>query len=269
MNAAVHWPLESVREAVAASLPGCTLEVLPEVDSTNAELMRRARSSTTDQVLLITEQQTQGRGRLGRQWHSISGPGAGKAMALTFSLGMRLAPQDWSGLSLVVGLAIAQSLHPEIRLKWPNDLWWRDRKLAGILIETGNWGEAGASRYVVVGVGINIAAPDATGLSTPAAGLNELLPQVDAPAALALVAAPLVRAIQTFEAHGFAPFQKAFNALDALAGVPVSLSDGVHGVARGVDASGALLLHTAQGVQRVTSSEVSVRPLPAPWVAKA
>lgn len=267
MNAAVRWPLESVWEAVAPSLPGFTVEVLPEVDSTNAELMRRARNGTMDPVLLVTEQQTQGRGRLGRQWHSMSRLGSSQTMALTFSLGLRLAPQDWSGLSLAVGLAIAQSLHSEIRLKWPNDLWWRDRKLAGILIETGNWGEASASRYVVIGVGINIAAPDGAGLSTPPAGLNELLPQVDAPAALALVAAPLVHAIQTFEAHGFAPFQTAFNTRDALAGVPVGLSDGVQGVAQGVDASGALLLHTAQGVQRVTSSEVSVRPQLAPGVA--
>jgi BirA family biotin operon repressor/biotin-[acetyl-CoA-carboxylase] ligase len=172
-------------------------------------------------------------------------------------------------LSLAVGLSVAQSLHPEIRLKWPNDLWWRDRKLAGILIETGNWGEASAGRYVVIGVGINIAAPDATGLSTPPAGLNELLPNVDAPAALALVAAPLVRAIQTFEVHGFAPFQKAFNACDALTGASVGLSDGVTGVVHGVDATGALLLQNAQGVvQRITSSEVSVRPQPAPLPAK-
>jgi BirA family biotin operon repressor/biotin-[acetyl-CoA-carboxylase] ligase len=117
---------------------------------------------------------------------------------------------------------------------------------------------------VVIGVGINIVAPEATGLSTPALGLNELLPQVDAPTALARVAAPLVRAIQAFEIHGFAPFQSAFNTLDALAGVPVSLSDGAQGIARGVDASGALLLHTAHGVQRITSAEVSVRPLIAP-----
>jgi BirA family biotin operon repressor/biotin-[acetyl-CoA-carboxylase] ligase len=260
MNTAARWPLESVWEAVSPNLPGFTVELLPKIDSTNAELMRRARAGATDPVLLIAELQTQGRGRLGRQWHSTPNPDSRQLKSLTFSLGMRLAPQDWSGLSLVVGLAVAQSLHPEIRLKWPNDLWWRDRKLAGILIETGNWGEATASRYVVIGVGINITVPDAPDLSTPAAGLNELLSSVDAPTALARTAAPLVRAIQTFEAHGFAPFQKAFNTLDALAGVAVGLSDGLQGIAQGVDASGALLLHTPHGVQRVTSSEVSVRP---------
>lgn len=267
MTTAVRWPLESVWEAVAPSLPGFTVEVLPEVDSTNAELMRRARTGVLDPVLLIAERQTQGRGRLGRPWHSTPRPGSNQLASLTFSLGLRLAPQDWSGLSLAVGLSVAQSLHPEIRLKWPNDLWWRDRKLAGVLIETGNWGEVIASRYVVIGVGINIVVPDAVGLSTPPAGLNELLPHVDASTALSLVAVPLVRAIQSFEAQGFAPFQHAFNTRDALAGVPVGMSDGVQGIAQGVDASGALLLYTTQGVQRVTSSEVSVRPQPVPGVS--
>jgi BirA family biotin operon repressor/biotin-[acetyl-CoA-carboxylase] ligase len=141
-------------------------------------------------------------------------------------------------------------------------LWWHDRKLAGILIETGNWGEASASRYVVIGVGINIGLPDATGLSTPAAGLSELLPQVDATQALAHLVVPLVAALQNFERHGFAPFQSAFNVRDALAGRSVQLSDGTAGVARGVDATGALLLQTTLGVQRITSAEVSVRAQP-------
>lgn len=259
MIAPVRWPLESVWEAVAPVLPGFTVEVLPQVDSTNSELMRRARSGQLDPVLLVAEQQTAGRGRMGRQWLSSAVHGGTKPSALTFSLGMHLTPADWSGLSLAVGLSVAQSLHPDIRLKWPNDLWWHDRKLAGILIETANWGEANTSRYVVIGVGINLPTPDAAGLSTAPAGLTELLPGVDAPQVLARIAAPLVHAVQVFEARGFAPFQARFNACDALAQVPVTLSDGLQGIGQGVDATGALLVHTAQGVQRVTSSEVSVR----------
>jgi BirA family biotin operon repressor/biotin-[acetyl-CoA-carboxylase] ligase len=240
-------------------LPGFTVEVLPEVDSTNSELMRRARAGRPDPVLLVAEQQSAGRGRMGRQWHSGAAPRGSASSALTFSLGLNLAPVDWSGLSLAVGLSVAQSLHPDIRLKWPNDLWWHDRKLAGILIETANWGEASASRYVVIGVGINLATPDATGLSTAPVGLRELLPEVDAAQALLRIATPLVQVVQRFETHGFAPFQQTFNTLDALAQLPVMLSDGVQGVAQGVDAAGALLVATAQGMQRVTSSEVSVR----------
>jgi BirA family biotin operon repressor/biotin-[acetyl-CoA-carboxylase] ligase len=205
---------------------------------------------------------------MGRQWHSGTARGSRTPAALTFSLGLNLAPTDWSGLSLAVGLSVAQSLHPDIRLKWPNDLWWHDRKLAGILIETANWGEPNSSRYVVIGVGLNLQTPDATGLSTAPVGLCELLPEVDAAQALLRMAAPLVQTVQRFEAHGFAPFQQAFNARDALAQLPVTLSDGVQGVAQGVDAAGALLLASAQGVQRVTSAEVSVRVQPGPGYAQ-
>ena len=283
----VRWPAEAIWEAVVPALPGFTVEVLPAVDSTNSELMRRARAGRLEPVLLVAEQQTAGRGRLGRQWHSGAGarfaagppqgetapPGGsaahavasvGAMSALTFSLGLNLAPADWSGLSLAVGLSVAQSLHPGICLKWPNDLWWHDRKLAGILIETVNRGEAGASRYVVIGVGLNLLAPEVTGLSTAPVGLLELLPGVDAAQALLHIAAPLVQAVQKFEAHGFAPFQQAFNKRDALAQVPVMLSDGLQGVAQGVDASGALRVANAQGVLRITSAEVSVRVQPNP-----
>jgi len=260
----VRWPAEAIWEAVAPTLPGFTVEVLPEVDSTNSELMRRARAGHPDPVLLVAEQQIAGRGRMGRQWHSGAAPLGAAAKALTFSLGLNLAPADWSGLSLAMGLSVARSLHPDIRLKWPNDLWWHDRKLAGILIETANWGAASASRYVVIGVGINLATPDASGLSTAPVGLRELLPEVDAAQALLRIAAPLVQTVQCFEAHGFAPFQQAFNARDALVQVPVTLSDGLQGMAQGVDASGALLVAGTQGVQRITSAEVSVRAQPGP-----
>jgi BirA family biotin operon repressor/biotin-[acetyl-CoA-carboxylase] ligase len=87
-----------------------------------------------------------------------------------------------------------------------------------------------------------------------------VLPGADAAQALLQVAAPLVQALKVFEVYGFAPFRARFHALDALDGVPVSLSNGTLGVARGVNATGALLVHTAQGLESITSSEVSVRP---------
>jgi BirA family biotin operon repressor/biotin-[acetyl-CoA-carboxylase] ligase len=258
------WPSETLWQAVAPLLPGFTVEVMPEIDSTNAELMRRSQAGRCEPCLLVAEHQSDGRGRLGRQWHgsrSARGPGT-----LTFSLGLPLAPKDWSGLSLAVGLSLAQSLHPDILLKWPNDLWWHDRKLAGILIETASWGDAGVSdsRYVVIGVGINIQRPTAPGLSTEPVGLTEMVPGVDAAQVLERVVMPLVKTIQAFESRGFASFQADFNARDALAQAQVTLSDGVHGLAQGVDSRGALLVHTDSGVQRVTSSEVSVRPVRGP-----
>ena len=248
------WPLETVWEQSVPWLPGLTAELLPQIDSTNSELMRRARGGRLDPVVLVAEQQTAGRGRLGRRWHSE--PGA----SLTFSVGRVLEPQSWWGLSLAVGAAIAEALHPLVRLKWPNDLWVGDAKLGGILIETAGAGPDTRARYAIVGVGLNVQARPADGLSTPPAFLQQLHPGMDAGAALLAIVPPLVAALQRFEAEGFAPFRDAFGRRDALAGRPVRLSDGTAGIAQGVDGQGALLVHTAAGPVAVTSSEVSVRP---------
>lgn len=246
---------EAIWQAVAPLLPDFTVEVVPELDSTNSELMRRARVGRTDPVLLVAQRQTAGRGRLGRAWHGEAGS------ALTFSLALPLAPADWSGLSLAVGVVLAEHLHPQIRLKWPNDLWLHGRKLGGILIETASTGgEAGGARYCVIGAGINLAAPPATGLSTAPAWLGELLPQAQPAAVLLQVAAPLVEAVLLFERAGFAAFHARFDARDALRGRGIVLSDGTAGTAAGTDEAGALLVHTAGAVKTVTSAEVSVRP---------
>lgn len=262
--------VENIWQALVPRLPSFTVEVLPEIDSTNTELMRRARDGLLEPVLLVAERQTAGRGRLGRGWHSRPG------QSLTFSLGLPMAPASWSGLSLVVGLSLAEQLHPQIRLKWPNDLWLQQRKLGGILVETathtGHSPEEAGRRLVVVGVGINLARPDAAALQAPLegsaqtaapmppAGLAEVCMGITAGEALERVAVPLAHELMRFEATGFAPFQSRFAQLDALAGQQVRLSDGTEGQARGVDAEGALLLQTADGLRRITSAEVSVRP---------
>ena len=282
----IRWPLEAICEVIngfTPALEGFTAEVLPSIDSTNSELMRRFKgapsiASRCEPTLLVAETQTAGRGRLGRQWHSQRGD------SLTFSLGMALEPLDWSGLSLVVGISIAESLDdrldegldagqrlaPNILLKWPNDLWMgkpgAERKLGGILVETAT---LDGHRYVVIGVGINIfgcinfgaAAPSTTGI--PLGSLQDLFPALDAPAALLRIVPKLVQNIQAFAQFGFAPFQARFARRDVLAGRAVLLSDGLEGTAHGVGENGALLVHTAAGMKEITSSEVSVRPVQA------
>jgi len=275
----IRWPAEALWEALAPVLPGFTVEVLPEIDSTNSELMRRfkgapGRPLQLEPLLLVAEQQSAGRGRLGRSWQSRRGD------SLTFSLGLPLAPADWSGLSLAVGVSVAESLDPpeagqarhagkpRIGLKWPNDLWLStpqgERKLGGILVETANWD---GLRQVVIGVGINIRpvplADSAAGAPAPVApvGLQALHADMDAPEALLRIVPALVQALQAFAQFGFEPFQARFAARDVLAGRIVQLSDGTQGTAHGVAENGALRVHTAGGMVEVTSSEVSVRPL--------
>lgn len=272
-NPPIQWPAEAIWEDVSPLLANFTVEVLPEIDSTNSELMRRAKSGQLEPTLLVAEKQTAGRGRLGRDWHDLASRENASLPALTFSLGLPLAPKDWSGLSLAVGVSVAQSLHPAIGLKWPNDLWLKERKLAGILIETA---VLGGQRYAVIGVGININDPEVkpevaiTALRTPAVWLQELLPGISAPEALQRVMPPLIQTVLAFETYGFAPFQARFNALDVLRDRTVTVHEGQQlapssartiGSAHGVNETGELLVHTDAGMQRINSSEVSVRPL--------
>lgn len=250
----MHAAAEAVWERVAPLLPRFTVEVLRSIDSTNTELMRRARAGSTDPVLLVALEQTAGRGRLGRRWHGA--PGA----SLTFSVGLALEPADWSGLSLAIGLAAAEALHDDVQLKWPNDLWVRDRKLAGILVETASI-PGSQARYAIAGIGINIEPREpGEAFTTAPVSLRELGAGQDAGAALVAVAPRVIGAMRAFEHEGFAPLQARYSARDALAGRGVRLSDGTQGEARGVDGRGALLVHTAAGLKPVTSSEVSVRP---------
>jgi len=263
----MRWGVPALVHALRPLQPELHVEIVPSIGSTNTELMQRARAGRCAATLLVAEQQTAGRGRLGsRQWVSRAGD------SLTFSLGLPLAAHDWSGLSLAVGLSLAQSLQDaavgapgRIGIKWPNDLWLDGaRKLTGILIETTSAG-AQQSRYVVIGIGINVRVPPPAqhaAMRTPPAWLQEIAPHLDAPAALACIAPPLLRAIADFARRGFAPQVTRFAHYDVLRGRDVVLGDGSTAQARGVDASGALLVRTANGaVQAISSTEVGVRPL--------
>jgi BirA family biotin operon repressor/biotin-[acetyl-CoA-carboxylase] ligase len=145
-----------------------------------------------------------------------------------------------------------------VQLKWPNDLWVAGRKLGGILIETVAVADV---RYAVMGIGLNISLPLEQDLRTPAAALRELLPEVNAAHALERIAVPLVHTVLRFASEGFAPLRNAYQARDLLLGREVLCTDGTEGVARGVDESGALQVQTAQGLKKISSAEVSVRPL--------
>ncbi|HSQ73373.1 MAG TPA: biotin--[acetyl-CoA-carboxylase] ligase, partial [Rubrivivax sp.] len=272
----LHWGADALWRCLDPLLPGLSVEVLARAESTNTLLLDRARtksgqrdapvtrhgdladlaadestplgrrSADVQPCLLVAEHQTRGRGRLGRDW--AASPGA----SLTFSLALPLAPVEWSGLSLAVGLALAEALDPppaqgavpRIGLKWPNDLWLvdgpgRGRKLGGILIETVS---VGHRRMCVLGVGLNVLPQAHEGLTHGYACLQEIDPGISAPAALARVAEPLVRALLSFQATGFAPLVAAYARRDLLLGQPVSTTqtDVAEGVAEGVDEHGAL-----------------------------
>lgn len=248
---------------LGAIVPGLAVAAHAEVDSTNTRLVERARAGDAQPLLLVAGHQSAGRGRRGHHWQSQ--PGA----SLTFSLALALAPRTWSGLSLAVGLAIAEALDPQrppspprLGLKWPNDLLvvdaQGDRKVGGILIETV---PCGAARVAVVGVGLNLAPQPVQDLSTGYGCLAELDATLDAPAALGRVAPALARAMLAFERDGFAPLRARFAARDRLAGraVTTTLADLPQGIAEGVDDEGVLWIRSGAQRHPVAAGEVSVR----------
>lgn len=250
------------------------LDFRHEVESTNTELQARARAGAPGGMVLATEWQPGGRGRLGRAWH------AGVGEALTFSLLWRFArgAGALSGLSLAAGVALARALEAEgarsIGLKWPNDVLWRGRKLAGILIELA--GDALGPTAAVIGIGINVRLSDATRarIGRPATDLDAACGAApDRNRLLAHVLLELDRVLEPFEREGFAPLRDEWQSRHAHQGkrVTLALPDGTRqsGRARGVAEDGALLLETRAGTKRCHSGEISLRPTSASKIETA
>ena len=236
-------------DAAAITLPGVEVRVVEHCTSTNDLLLKKIAEAP---VLVAAEEQTAGRGRRGRRWHSA--PGAG----ITFSFGRRIArpTRELPALSLVAGVAVARALRGlgvQAKLKWPNDLVVGGAKLGGILVESRNAGHA------VIGIGLNCrrdAALEAK-LGRKLAYLNNSVTRSEV---IRRVGLALLEAIEQFERHGLEALRAEWENMDAHAGqkLRVRLADGrtLSGVAAGLGADGSLQLHTRQGMRAVTSGRV-------------
>ncbi len=257
----------AVRSALGAAAPRFALEVFDRVESTNTELLRRAAAGAPSGTVIAAEWQTAGRGRRGRAWHAL--PGA----ALTFSLLWRFEQGAGflAGLSLAAGVAMMRALEQHgvagAGLKWPNDVLWRGRKLAGILIEM--QGDMLGPSAAVIGIGLNCRLPPALleRIDQPAVDLTAAAGA--APERSRLLATLLLefdRAFTVFARDGFAPFREDWQRYDVYRDQPVkvALPDGsvVNGAAAGVADNGALLLATNAGQLRFHSGDVSLRIAP-------
>jgi BirA family biotin operon repressor/biotin-[acetyl-CoA-carboxylase] ligase len=240
---------------------GVAVEVVAQTGSTNADLLARA-SRLAAPLLLAAEHQTAGRGRAGRSW--LSAPGD----SLTFSLAWRFAgglPQ-MTGLPLAVGVALAETLAAlgqQVGLKWPNDVLKDGDKLAGILVEAQPAPDGAA--WAVIGIGMNLAMPaELEQQIGRAVAAVPWLARMDRDALMATLLDGLAGALAAFAAEGFAPFAPRWNLLHAYANQPVVIVDRgttLHeGLAAGVDATGRLLLDTAQGRVAIVAGDVSLRP---------
>jgi len=227
-----------------------TLDLMFEVDSTNSRLLGNASPPHGQADACLSELQHAGRGRRGRRWIAPFGAGVALSVAWTFSDGAGAL----AALSLGVGVAVARALERAgargVTLKWPNDIWLRDRKLGGVLIELR--AEASGPAHVVIGVGgVRVAAVADACAAVPSRNL-----------VAGAILDELLSMLGQFEREGFAAFRDAWTALDALSGRPARVLLGrtvILGTSRGVDEEGALLLDTGDRVQRFVSGEASLR----------
>jgi BirA family biotin operon repressor/biotin-[acetyl-CoA-carboxylase] ligase len=260
-------------QKIRAALSGDTLshlariDVLFAVDSTNNFVTEHPATQSGQAVLCMAELQQAGRGRRGRSWLAPFGSGICMSLGWLFDT----MPPGFSALSLVVGVALARALHGfgalQAGLKWPNDVLWHGRKLAGVLIEMR--GEPDGPAHVVIGIGMNLQLPQASrdALAEQQAIVTDLHEVLGAqcPTRNALVAAfthELINALKLFAREGFAPFTEEWLRHDLLRDVEVTVLQGersITGVARGVTNDGTLLVETAAGLQSFVSGEVSLR----------
>jgi BirA family biotin operon repressor/biotin-[acetyl-CoA-carboxylase] ligase len=262
---------EAVRQRVAAALAGpatcLPVHVVAATGSTNADLMDPARHADTPACVLLALDQTEGRGRNGRDWLSDTG-------SLTFSLRWPFArsPAQLLGLPLAVAVAVCQGLEDlgvrDVGIKWPNDLLRRDRKVGGVLVEVGAAPPlrvAAATAYAssaVIGIGLNVqlAATLAERLDRPAGDLQSAGAQrLGRELVLASLLNRLVPALCSFERDGFAGVHDEWTRRALWIGQAVRLGEDVSGQLLGVDLDGALRISTESGVVRGVVGDLSLR----------
>lgn len=248
-------------EVILKHLPEGGVTVLPVVDSTNQYILERLDTLSSGDACLAEYQQS-GRGRRGRQWFSPFGAN------LYLSLYWRLeqGPAAAVGVSLVIGIVMAEVLHKlgadGVRVKWPNDLYLKDRKLAGILVEL--TGKTGDAANLVIGAGINLQmrepAPDT--INQGWINLQEAGIEINRNTLASTLISELRSALAVFELQGLEPFIPRWEKLDNYFNRPIRLIIGnreIHGIDRGIDRQGALLLEADGLITPYIGGEISLR----------
>ncbi|MGC0861935.1 bifunctional biotin--[acetyl-CoA-carboxylase] ligase/biotin operon repressor BirA [Pantoea agglomerans] len=250
-------------QAILSQVTQGNVSVIPVIDSTNQYLLERMHVMESG-AACIAEYQQAGRGRRGRQWFSPFGANLYMSMYWRLEQG----PAAAMGLSLVIGIIMAETLRSlgadDVRVKWPNDIYLNDRKLAGILVEL--TGKTGDAAQIVIGAGINLAmrTADASQINQGWINLQEAGVTVNRNELAARLINSLREALPLFEQEGLTPFVARWAALDNFINRPVKLLIGereVHGIARGVDSQGGLLLEQDGEIKAWVGGEISLRPV--------
>ncbi|MEQ1964970.1 bifunctional biotin--[acetyl-CoA-carboxylase] ligase/biotin operon repressor BirA [Xenorhabdus khoisanae] len=242
--------------------PSDRIEVIPVIDSTNQYLLDKLSELASGDAC-VAEYQYAGRGRRGRQWVSAFG----RNLYLSMYWRLEQGPAAAIGLSLVVGIVIAEVLnrqgaHGRVKVKWPNDLYLDDKKLAGILVEL--TGKTGDAAQIVIGIGMNISmsSEQQKSINQRWTNLQQAGMTVERNKLIAEIISELKETLTQFENEGLSPFIPRWLKLDNFINRPVKLIIGeqeIHGIARGIDQQGALLLDINGVITPYIGGEISLR----------
>lgn len=255
-------PIQLLNEALIRSqVVQGKVAVLPVIDSTNQYLLDRLAELQSGDAC-VAEYQQAGRGRRGRRWFSPFGAN----LYLSMFWRLEQGPAAAVGLSLVIGIIMAEVLQDlgakDVRVKWPNDLYLKDRKLAGILVEL--TGKTGDAAQIVIGAGLNMVMRNVQSevVNQAWTNLQEAGVKIDRNILAVRLIKDLRTALTLFEQEGLAPFLSRWEKLDNFINRPVKLLIGekeVYGTSRGIDAQGALLLEQDGVIKPWVGGEISLR----------
>lgn len=253
-------------EFIKNCVKGGKIIVEPVIDSTNQYMLERIPSLSSGDTCLA-EYQSAGRGRRGRQWLSPFGCN----LYLSMYWKLEQGPAAAIGLSLVVGIIIAETLNKltggNIKVKWPNDLYLNDKKLAGILVEL--TGKTGDAANIIIGVGINIGMRNNNidkekVINQDWSSLIDIARDIDRNILAVSIINSLKEALIIFEKEGLTPFLGRWFELDNFLGREVKLLIGdeiITGIEQGINQQGALLLQESNGnITPYIGGEISLRP---------
>jgi len=235
------------------------VNLLLSTESTNSWLMSKEITSKKFEIC-IAEMQKGGKGRRGKVWVSPFG----KNIYLSVAFDLQGGVEVLNGLSLVIGLAVIRVLKKlglySAVLKWPNDIWIDSRKAAGILVEL--QGEATTGWRIIAGIGLNVSMDenDGKGIDQPWVSIAQSISTRRSQIAGMMISA-LIEVLEEYQANGFECFMSEWEDSDFLKGKSIESSGGVNGIAVGINAQGALLVETDDGLNCINAGEISVRPV--------
>ncbi|MEH7642638.1 biotin--[acetyl-CoA-carboxylase] ligase, partial [Bacillus pumilus] len=215
-------------------------------------------------TLVVSDHQTNGKGRLQRMWHSPNGTGIWMSLILRPEIPLHKAPQMTLLASVAIAEAIAEQTGLSPSIKWPNDILLNGKKVVGILTELK--AEADQVHAVIIGPGINVNQtaddfPDE--LKDVATSLRmELNEKVDRAALIQQIMSTFEKRYADYMKQGFAPIKQLWESFAMTIGqhiVARTVNGQYTGKALGINEEGVLLLETEEGIQKIYSADIEIK----------